>query len=36
MWSNERFSSISTTTWLIAARLPVVPVFSVMGAHSPV
>src|ERR1700722_7211646 len=23
MWSNERFSSIRTTTWLIAARLPV-------------
>src|ERR1700679_1196568 len=22
MWSNERFSSIRTTTWLIAARLP--------------
>src|ERR1700733_9699049 len=39
MWSNERFSSISTTTWLIAARLPLpfpVPVPSDIGAPFPV
>src|SRR6202035_3217534 len=37
MWSNERFSSISTTTWLIAARFPLpFPVPSDIGAPFPV
>src|SRR6202020_1916863 len=43
MWSNERFSSIRTTTWLIAARLPApltvpfpFPVPSDIGAPFPI